>query len=164
MRFWWLEFLDGLTDGWIFRCLRKGQPISQSVLSLLVKTSHHKYLKIWPPPKFIPQNTMLVIAFRTALTPGFQKKIWLSGQVNKWQKLLGVVNLKSSTLAVYCLSSWFAYQKQKQFSTLCILCGLILLSWLQGIKYISPCVWPRCRKPVTLIMIMILSFCNIYNT
>ena len=58
-------------------------------------------------------------------------------------QFLGVVGFKSSTLTVYCLSSWFVHQKRKTYSNLCVLCWLSHLSWFQGPKYIPPSFWPR---------------------
>ena len=58
-------------------------------------------------------------------------------------QFLGVVGFKSSTLTVYCLSSWFVCQQRKTYSNLCVLCWLSHLSWFWGPKYISPFFWPR---------------------
>ena len=58
-------------------------------------------------------------------------------------QFLGVVGFKSSTLTVYCLSSWFVRQQRKTYSNLCVLCWLSHLSWFWGPKYISPFFWPR---------------------
>ena len=58
-------------------------------------------------------------------------------------QILGVVGFKSSTLTVYCLSSWFLRQQRKTYSNLCVLCWLSHLSWFWGPKYISPFFWPR---------------------
>ena len=57
-------------------------------------------------------------------------------------QFLGVVGFKSSTLTVYCLSSWFVCQQRKTYSNLCVLCWLSHLSWFWGPKFISPFFWP----------------------
>ena len=56
-------------------------------------------------------------------------------------QFLGVVRFKSTTLTVYCLSSWFVHQQRKTYSNLCVLCWLSHLSWFQGPKYILPSFW-----------------------
>ena len=61
-------------------------------------------------------------------------------------QFLSVVGFKSSTLTVYCLSSWFVHQKQKTYSNLCVLCWLSHLSWFEGPKYIPPSFWPQVRN------------------
>ena len=53
-------------------------------------------------------------------------------------------------LAVYCLSSWFIYQKLKPYLSLCILCGLTHLSWFQGLKYNPTSYWPRVTERTDL--------------
>ena len=57
-------------------------------------------------------------------------------------QFFGVVGFKSSTLTVYCLSSWFVHQQRKTYSNLCVLCWLSHLSWFQGPKYFPPSFWP----------------------
>ena len=61
-------------------------------------------------------------------------------------QFLGEVGLKSSTLTVYCLSSWFVHQQQKTYSNLCVHCWLSHLSWFQGPKYIPPSFWRRVKN------------------
>ena len=56
-------------------------------------------------------------------------------------QFLGVVGFKSSTLTVYCLSSWFVHQQQKRYFNLCVHCWLSNLSWFQGPKYSPPSFW-----------------------
>ena len=58
-------------------------------------------------------------------------------------QFLGVFGFKSSTLTVYCWSSWFVHQQRKTCSNLCVLCWLSHLSWLQGPKDIPPSFWPQ---------------------
>ena len=61
-----------------FTCER-AQPVSRRVLSLVEKTSH-RYYKILTPPKLGPKKTMLIIAFRIALTLDV-KIVWFGCQV-----------------------------------------------------------------------------------
>ena len=58
-------------------------------------------------------------------------------------QFLSVVGFKSSTLTVYCFSSWFIHQQWKMYLNFCVLCWPIHLSWFQGPKYIPPSFWPR---------------------
>ena len=74
--------------------------------------------------------------------------VWWSGgclcqeTVYKMQ-FLGVVGFKSSTLTVFCISTWRVHQKLKTYLTLCVLYGLSHLSLFRGFKYISPPFLPR---------------------
>ena len=78
--------------------------------------------------------------------------VWLSDDCLCWQVAykcnfwVYVVNFISSTLSVYCINSWFIYQKLKLYWMLRILCGLNNLSWFQRLKYIPPSFWPRVTK------------------
>ena len=58
-------------------------------------------------------------------------------------QFLVVIGFKSSTLTVYCLSSWFIHKQPKTYSNLCVLCWLSHLSWSQGPKYFPSSFWPR---------------------
>ena len=90
---------------------------------------------------------MSIKAFRIALTLDV-KIVWFGWQVavcvqkrHKMQFLV-VVGFKSSTLTVYCLSSWFVHQQRKTYSNLCVLCWLSHWTWFQGPKDIPPLFWP----------------------
>ena len=76
----------------------------------------------------------------------------LYGLVDRWlfvsrnglkMQFLGVVGFKSSTLTVYCLSSWIVHQQRKTYSNFCVLCWLSHPSWFQGPKDIPPSFWPQ---------------------
>ena len=121
----------------------KDQPVNPRVLSLVVKTSHC-YWKILTPPKLGSKKTVLIIAFRIALTLDV-KTVWFGRQValcvQKMQYLV-VVGFKSSTLTVYCLNSWFIHKQLKRNSNLCVLFWLSHLSWFLGPRYFPPSFWP----------------------
>ena len=76
----------------------------------------------------------------------------LDGLVVRWlfvstkgikMQIFVLVGFKSSTLTVYCLSSWFVHQELKLYSALSVLCGLGHLAWFQGLKYSPSSFWPR---------------------
>ena len=100
------------------------------------------------PPKLGPKKTVSIIAFRITLTLDVTI-VWFGCQltvcVQKRHKnaIFGVVGFKSSTLTVYCLSSWLVHQQRKTYSHLCVLCWLSHLLWFQGPKYIPSSFWLR---------------------
>ena len=70
--------------------------------------------------------------------------MWLFVSINGIKiQFFGVVGFKSSTLTVYCLSSWFVHHQQKTYSPLCVLCWLSHISWFQWPKDIPPSFWLR---------------------
>ena len=75
----------------------------------------------------------------------------LDGLVVRWlfvstngikMQIFGLFGFKSSTLTVYCLSSWFVHQELKTYAASFVLCELGHLAWFQELKYIPPSFWP----------------------
>ena len=119
----------------------------QSTLSRWKKTPTVNK-KFWPPLSLVPKKTVAIIAFRIAWTLDvnilwFVCQVAVCVQKGPKMQFLGVVGFKSSTLTVYCFSSWFIHQQRKTYSNLCVLCWLIHLSWFQGPRYIPASFWPR---------------------
>ena len=84
------------------------QPVSPRALSLGVKTSKCEY-KIMTTPKLSPKLGNLLSKFYCLIVK------LLFGSTNCITiQFGGIVVFKSSTLNVYCLSSGFVHQKQKQ--------------------------------------------------
>ena len=110
-------------------------------LPLLIK-------KTLTPLKLVPKNRVNH-SFQNCFDISCQHcMVWSLGEVcvQKWHTnyfFLCLVGFKTSTLTVYCLSSWFVHQKRKTYSNLCVLCWLSHPSWFPGPKYIPPSFWPR---------------------
>ena len=77
----------------------------------------------------------------------FGRQVAVCDQNGIQMEFLGVVGFKSSTLTVYCLSSWFVHRQRKTYSNLCVLCWLSNLSLFQGPEYIPPSVWLWVTNP-----------------
>ena len=138
-------------SGWIFiiycaRTYKRDQPVIGRVLSLVEKTSHRN-TKFWPPLNLVPKKlcwsklSELIWHLMSKLYVLVVRWLFVSRNGIKVQ-FLGVVGFKSSTLTVYCLSSWFVQQQRKTCSYLCVLCWHTHLSWFQGPKDIPPSFWP----------------------
>ena len=102
-----------------------------------------------PPttPKLGPKRTVSVLAFRIALT--------LDVKIGRFGCQVAVCVHKQHTNAICGCSQFQKFfwdclllkllnysQKLKIYSTLCVLCGLGNLSWVQTLKYIPPSFQP----------------------
>ena len=94
--------------------LKRGTSQSAAEYSLSLKKTAHCLYKILTPPKLGPQKTVLIIAFRIALTP-FVKIVWLGRQV-------AVCVQKRHKNAIFGCS-WF-----QKFNFDCLLLKLLICS------------------------------------
>ena len=105
-------------------------------LQLLLKNSD--------PPKLGPNKNRVDHSFQKCLDTWCQNCMvffvrWLFVSRNGIKmQILSVVGFKSSTLTVYCLSSWFIHKQPKTYSNLCVLYWLSHLSWFQGPSIFHP--------------------------